>query len=131
MKREETFTFVKGLPVHQVIDLVHATERWDSYITFETKKASANGKSALGLMSMLTTLKLGEKVTVKANGEDATEVINGLKTFFERSELTQEPLDYWEEAGVETVEAAMTGCLTAWSDDVQQIAKSYLKTTRS
>ncbi|WP_385939504.1 HPr family phosphocarrier protein [Thalassorhabdus alkalitolerans] len=130
MERQESLSLFRGLSVHKVVEFVHLNEQYDSDLFFEKKEKMANGKSILGMMSLLTTVRVGEIVNVKAKGDDADQLVNAIVTFVEQADLGEELLDYYEEEGVETVEKAMTSSLTCWSPDVRNLAKSYLKTTR-
>ncbi|SFL56779.1 HPr family phosphocarrier protein [Salibacterium qingdaonense] len=130
MEQTAVFSLFKGLSVQKVMELVHHLERYDSDVFFEKKQTSANGKSMLGMMSVFTTIRIGDKVHVRARGTDASTLISSVHSFLEDAEAAEETFGYWEEEGMETVEKAMTASLHNWTPEVRNVAKSYLKTTR-
>ncbi|MFZ4450329.1 HPr family phosphocarrier protein [Salibacterium aidingense] len=130
MEQLETLSLGKGLSVQKIIEFVHLLEHYDSDVFFEKKHAAANGKSTLGMMSVFTTIRIGDNVHMRVKGEDASSLRSAVRTFLDDVEREEEQLGYWEEEGAETVEQAMTASLNSWTPDVRHVAKSYLKTTR-
>ncbi|WP_018921451.1 HPr family phosphocarrier protein [Salsuginibacillus kocurii] len=130
MERKEKLSFFKGLSVHKVVELVHITETFQSDISFSKKHVTVNGKSTLGMMSLLTTLRVGDQVEVHIKGQDADSLVEAVTAFLQQAEAADTPLDFWEEEGIDSIERAMTGSLHSWSPKVRHVAKSYLKTTR-
>ncbi|SDG92370.1 Phosphotransferase system, HPr [Alteribacillus persepolensis] len=130
MEQQETFSLFKSLSVHKVLELVHLLEIYKSDVFVEKKQVMASGKSVLGMMSVFTTIRIGDEITMWAKGEDAAQVCAAVRTFLEDYHTMDTELGFWEEEGVETVEKAMTGSLNQWSPNIRHVAKSYLKTTR-
>ncbi|MFB4164670.1 HPr family phosphocarrier protein [Alteribacillus sp. JSM 102045] len=130
MEQQETISLFKSLSVHKVLELVHLLEHYESDVFMEKKNKAANGKSVLGMMSVFTTIRIGDKVHMRVKGEDSDKVCSAVHAFLQDAGAEEEVLGYWEEEGVETVEKAMTASLNHWSPDVRHVAKSYLKTTR-
>ncbi|RSL31066.1 HPr family phosphocarrier protein [Salibacterium salarium] len=130
MEQLETFSLFKGLSVQKVIELVHLLEHYESDVFFEKKQAAANGKSVLGMMSVFTTVRIGDKIHMRVKGDDADSMRSAVGHFLQNSQTEDETLGYWEQEGIETVEKAMTASLNSWTPDVRNVAKSYLKTTR-
>ncbi|MFD2704980.1 HPr family phosphocarrier protein [Salibacterium lacus] len=130
LEQTAVFSLFKGLSVQKVMELVHHLELYESDVFFEKKQSSANGKSMLGMMSVFTTIRIGDKIHVRAKGTDASSLLSSVHSFLEDAQAAQETLGYWEEEGVESVEKAMTASLHNWTPEVRNVAKSYLKTTR-
>ncbi|MFC3525098.1 HPr family phosphocarrier protein [Marinococcus halophilus] len=69
MERVETFVLTRGLNASQVLSFVHELETFKADVFFEKRRTSANGKSVLGMMSLFTSIRLGDKVELKVYGK--------------------------------------------------------------
>ncbi len=74
----------KGFTVRNIIELVTVNERFRSEIYFVKDHLKCNGKSLLGLMSLLLVTKIGEEYEIIIQGEDAKLVIEYWNVFLER-----------------------------------------------
>lgn len=131
MEQLKTFSLSKGLTVREVVELVRQLESCQSVVFFEKNGAVANGKSLLGMMSMFTTIQIGDQVHMRVKGTDAKEICDRVEEWLtKKRHMKEEMLGLWEEEGVETVEKAMTRSIFKWSSDVHYATKSYLKIMR-
>ena len=132
MEQIQTFSLSKSLAVREVLEFVRQLEGFESVVFFEKNGAVANGKSLLGMMSLFTTIRIGDKVHTRIKGTDADEVFKLVEDWLcdNRSMEDVEMLGIWEEEGVETVEKAMTRSLSSWSPDAYYATKSCLKIMR-
>lgn len=131
MERVDTFVLTRGLNASQVLSFVHELETFKADVFFEKRRTSANGKSVLGMMSLFTSIRLGDKVELKVHGEDKEAVARVAAGYLGEAVEHDNNNGYWEDEAAEHVERAMAGCMTHWNPNVRNIARSYLKTTRS
>lgn len=59
--------------------LVQIASQFDSSVYLESEGKKVNAKSIMGMMSL--TLKKGDDVLVKADGEDESKAIEGIETY--------------------------------------------------
>ncbi|MBU8906785.1 HPr family phosphocarrier protein [Desertibacillus haloalkaliphilus] len=131
MERKATITMFRGLTVHKVIELVMLADQFESSISFSKNNQTSNGKSILGVMSLLIMTKVGEKCEIIARGDDASDALDKLTKFLENIENNKRHYDYYHDEGVQQVNKAMIHSLSSWTPEIHSIAKSYLKTTKS
>jgi phosphotransferase system HPr (HPr) family protein len=79
--KEVIFKNDKGLEARTAAKLIQVVSNCRSNIWIEKNERKANTKSLLGLLSL--TIRQGDKITISAEGEDASDSVNNLAAFIQ------------------------------------------------
>ena len=79
MEKDVTIKLAVGLEARPIALLVQTASQYDSSIYLETDGKKVNAKSIMGMMSL--SLKTGDVVTVRAEGQDEEEAVKGLENY--------------------------------------------------
>jgi phosphotransferase system HPr (HPr) family protein len=77
--KEVVFKSAQGLEARTAAKLIQLVSNCKSNIWIEKAERKANAKSLLGLLSL--TIRQGEKITISAEGEDASDSVHNLSIF--------------------------------------------------
>src|SRR5215210_7794032 len=84
VEKETTLGPEEGLHARPAAQFVKTAKQFDSRITVTKGEREANAKSPLKVMSL--GAKKGEKIVIKAEGDDAEEAVNALVEFISVNE---------------------------------------------
>lgn len=79
MEKDVTIKLAVGLEARPIALLVQTASQYDSSIYLETDGKKVNAKSIMGMMSL--SLKTGDVVTVRAEGQDEEEAVKGIENY--------------------------------------------------
>ena len=79
MEKDVTIKLAVGLEARPIALLVQTASQYDSSIYLETDVKKVNAKSIMGMMSL--SLKTGDVVTVRAEGQDEEEAVKGIENY--------------------------------------------------
>ena len=84
MRKEMVVQLAGGLEARPIAVLVQVASQIESSIYLEADGKRVNAKSIMGMMTM--ALKVGEKLTVEANGSDEAAAIDGIEKYISGQE---------------------------------------------